>query len=171
MLALTYSELGRDDDARRLLEPLVTELPGLPRSGGPWSRTVVPAALACWRVGDPRLAHPVFELLLPCAHLITGTLVAWSGSASHHLGMLATTLGRLEEADRFFAAADATHGTIPAPVWLARTRLEWARMLLARRQPGDAERARELLGHALISARELDLANIERRAVELLSSP
>ena len=171
MLALTYSELGRDDDARRLLEPLVTELPGLPRAGAAWFRTVVPAALACCRVGDPGLAHPVFELLLPCPHLITGAPVAWSGSASHHLGMLATTLRRLEEADRFFAVADATHATIPAPVWLARTRLEWARMLLARRQPGDAERARELLGHALTSARDLALAHIERRAVGLLSSP
>src|SRR5207237_9449529 len=108
-------------------------------------------------------------LLLPCAHLITGTLVAWSGSASHHLGMLATTLGRLEEADRFFAAADATHGTIPAPVWLARTRLEWARMLLARRQPGDAERAGELLDRAVAAARELGLGNVERRAVQLLT--
>jgi hypothetical protein len=42
-------------------------------------------------------------------------------------------------------------------------------MLLTRRKPGDAERARELLGQALTSARELGLANVERRAVELLS--
>jgi tetratricopeptide (TPR) repeat protein len=171
MLALTYSELGRDDDARRLLEPVLADLPGLPRAGGVWFRTVVPAALACCGVGDPRLAEAAFEFLLPCASLITGTIVAWSGSGSHHLGMLATTLGRLDEADRFFAVADATHATIPAPVWLARTRLEWARMLLSRRQPGDADRAGELLGQALTSARELGRPNLERRAVELLSSP
>ena len=41
-------------------------------------------------------------------------------------------------------------------------------MLLARCQPGDVDRARELLGQALATARELALANIERRAVELL---
>jgi hypothetical protein len=41
-------------------------------------------------------------------------------------------------------------------------------MLLTRRQPGDAERARQLLGQALDAARELGLGNVERRAVELL---
>jgi class 3 adenylate cyclase/tetratricopeptide (TPR) repeat protein len=168
MLALTYSELGRDDDAHQLLEALVAELPELPRSGGPWFRTVVPAALACARLGDRQLADPLFELLAPCAQLITGTLVAWSASGAHHLGMLAITLGRLDEADVFFTAAEVTHAAIPAPTWLARTRLEWARMLLARRRPGDVDRARHLLGQALHTARELGLANVERRAVALL---
>lgn len=53
-------------------------------------------------------------------------------------------------------------------MWLARTRLEHARMLLDRRQAGDADQARELLGQALATARELGSANVERRAVELL---
>jgi hypothetical protein len=52
--------------------------------------------------------------------------------------------------------------------WLAGARLEWARMLFARREDGDAERAGELLDQALATARELGLANIERRAVALL---
>jgi hypothetical protein len=51
---------------------------------------------------------------------------------------------------------------------LAHTYLEWARMLLRRGQPGDIERARELLGQAVTTARELGLANIERRVVELV---
>jgi hypothetical protein len=42
-------------------------------------------------------------------------------------------------------------------------------MLLTRREPGDAERARELLGRSLETARELGLANVERRAIELLA--
>ena len=75
---------------------------------------------------------------------------------------------------RFFDAvaswlsASAIHECLRAPAWLAGTRLEWARMLLRRRQPGDADRVRELLGGALATARELGLANVERRAVELL---
>jgi hypothetical protein len=52
--------------------------------------------------------------------------------------------------------------------WLARARLGWARMLLARREDGDAARAGELLDQALAIARELGLANIERRAVALV---
>jgi hypothetical protein len=42
-------------------------------------------------------------------------------------------------------------------------------MLLTRAEPGDAHRARELLDQALATARELGLANVERRAVELLT--
>jgi hypothetical protein len=42
-------------------------------------------------------------------------------------------------------------------------------MLLNRHGPGDAQRARELLGQALDVARQLGLANIERRAVQLLT--
>jgi hypothetical protein len=42
-------------------------------------------------------------------------------------------------------------------------------MLLARRVPEDAQRARDLLGQALATARDLGLANVERHAVALLS--
>jgi len=102
---------------------------------------------------------------------VVATTPSMSGSVSYYLGLLATTLGRFDETDSRFAAAEATHERIDTPSWLARTRLERARMLLTRHQPGDAERARELLRQALATARELGLANIERRAVELLSSP
>jgi hypothetical protein len=87
---------------------------------------------------------------------------------AHHLGLLASTLGRYDEADRRFGDAAAIHVRIGAPHWLARTRLEWARMLLTRRQPGDTARGREFLSHALATARELALANVERNAVALL---
>ena len=43
-------------------------------------------------------------------------------------------------------------------------------MLLLRADPGDGERAHDLLRQALVTARELSLANLERRAIELLSS-
>ena len=53
---------------------------------------------------------------------------------------------------------------------LVHTRLEWARMLLARAEPRDAERAHAILGQALATSRELGLVNIESAAVELLGS-
>jgi hypothetical protein len=40
-------------------------------------------------------------------------------------------------------------------------------MLVARKGSGDAERARDLLGQAVVTAWELGLANVERRAAEL----
>jgi hypothetical protein len=57
-----------------------------------------------------------------------------------------------------------------ASAMLVHTRLEWARMLLARSDPGDAERAHALLGQALATARELRLTNIEREATQLVGS-
>jgi hypothetical protein len=41
-------------------------------------------------------------------------------------------------------------------------------MLLAGGKPGDAERAHQLLGQALATARELGLAHVERRTLALL---
>ncbi|MDP8932211.1 MAG: AAA family ATPase [Actinomycetota bacterium] len=116
-------------------------------------------------------AATLVDLLAPhassCPTLAHGGIVL--GSTSHHLGLLMTTLGDHEAAEAHFVAAAETHARIGAPAWLARTHLEWARMLLTRRQPGDAERARELLGQALSTARELGLANVERRAIEVLA--
>jgi hypothetical protein len=88
---------------------------------------------------------------------------------AHHLGLLATTLGRYEEADQHFHDALAIHERIGAPQFVAQTRLERASMLLRRRGPGDEEQARNLLGQALSTARELGLLNVERRAAALLS--
>jgi uncharacterized protein HemY len=92
-----------------------------------------------------------------------------SGNVAFYLGLLATTVGDWAEAEARFAAAEATHERIEAPNWLARTRLEWGRMLLARSEPGDREGAENLLRLTLAAARERSLPNIERDAVELLS--
>jgi hypothetical protein len=82
--------------------------------------------------------------------------------------MLATVLGRFDEADSDFQSAAQLHQRLAAPTWLARTRLEWARMLLRRGGPGDADRARELLGQSLATARELGLGAVERQVSTLL---
>lgn len=168
MLALACSETGRHEEARAVLDPLISTLAKRSLPLGTWFRTMVPAALACARLGDAALVLPVYDLFLPFADVITGTYIGWSGSASHHLGMLAGVLGRFNDAEQHFSAAEATHVRIGAPVWLARTHLEWARMLTTRRAPGDAERRRALLDQALDAARRLGLAKVESDAVALL---
>jgi class 3 adenylate cyclase/tetratricopeptide (TPR) repeat protein len=168
MLALACSETGRHEEARAVLEPLVPTLAELPLTLGTWFRTVMPAALACARLGDAALALPLYDLILPFADLIAGVFVGWSGSASHHLGMLATVLGRFGDAEQHFSTAEATHTRMGAPVWLARTHLEWARMLLTQGAPEDADRARALLDRTLESARRLGLAKVESDTVALL---
>jgi hypothetical protein len=120
------------------------------------------------QLGDLAAAQVVYDLLSPYAEQIVVTGCIFAGAVAHYLGMLATTLGRFDDAGGHFRAAETTHTRIGAPTWLAQTRLESARLLLAGGRPGDDERARELLGQALVTARELGLENVERRAVALL---
>jgi hypothetical protein len=47
--------------------------------------------------------------------------------------------------------------------WLAHTQYQYAAMLLTRDQPGDDEKARELLQAALVTARELGMRALEER--------
>lgn len=77
----------------------------------------------------------------------------------------------LDEADTAFAQAAAVNERIHAPIELARTHVDWARMLASRAQPGDSDRARALLHPALTTASNLGLATIERQAQTLLSKP
>jgi hypothetical protein len=100
-------------------------------------------------------------------HVACHTLI-WLGCVAHHLAMLATTVGRWDEAETHFAAAATTHSRIGAPTWLARTRLEWAGMLLTRQEGEDVQRAIALCTDALVTARDLGLVNLERRVVKLL---
>jgi len=71
----------------------------------------------------------------------------------------------------FDTLRDATRRSGGAPAWLAQARLEWARTLLTRGFPGDAERAKELLEQVPTAARELGLGSVERRAVTMGERP
>jgi hypothetical protein len=125
--------------------------------------------MVCISLGD---VEPARLLCAPNPYADQFLVVAagiFSGSVAHHLGLLASVLGRLEDAEEHFTRAVQAHPGIGAPKWLARSRLECAAgVLLIRRQPGDADRAEELLGQALVTTRELGLGNVERQVVALL---
>jgi tetratricopeptide (TPR) repeat protein len=165
LLALAACELGRDADAAAEMYRLATAPVAFDIY---WLVTMTHWALVAVHLGDTVQASGLESALRPYA----GQAIAFSPgprpSVAHHLGVLSTALGRYQQAERDFAAALTIHERIRAPHWTARTGLEWARMLLTRRQPGDAERARVLLAEALATARELELATLEGQAVQLL---
>jgi hypothetical protein len=167
--ALTLGELGRPEEARTVLAPLAADgFASLPVNVA-WLHTMTMIAEACAAVGDSDWSRPVFEKLEPWADFVS-TVVGGgvSGCVHHYLGLLAGSLGHHGVADDHFAAAAAIHGRMNAPGLLARTQLEWARMLIARWEPGNAEAARRLLGGALATARELGFTSVERQAVALV---
>jgi hypothetical protein len=169
MLSQVYYEAGKDAEARTTFEDLAGRDFPFP-ADILWLVGMSSSAVVCAAFEDSDRAGLLYARLVPYArHLVTyagGGIV--NGSGAHYLGVLATVLARFHDAEGHFADAESIHQGLGAPVWLARTRLEWARMLFTRRQPGDAERAQELLGQALATARDLSLTNLERRAVELL---
>ena len=168
LLGLIYCELGRLSDARRMLDRLAgEEFAMLPRCFV-WLGELTVAAQISATVGDRVRAATLYRLLLPYRELVAQSGSSATGGVVHYLALLSTVLGQFDEAEGEFESAAALHERMAAPTWLARTRLEWARMLQSRGQPGDVDRARELLGQALATARDLGLGAVERQAGALL---
>jgi hypothetical protein len=142
-----------------------------PRHTLGWLVFMVQSALVAARLGRKDWVPTLRSAIEPYAdQLMIGAFAGWiGGSVSLYLAMLASTAGDYGQADVEFAAAAATHDGIRAPMWLARTRVEWARMVFARAEPNDVGQAHALLRQALGAASELGLAKIQREATELLA--
>jgi hypothetical protein len=79
------------------------------------------------------------------------------GSVSRYLGLLAATLGRPDVAAVHYEDAIAMNRKMGARPWLAYTQNDYARILLARDGPDDAEHAEKLLNEALATFCELGM--------------
>jgi hypothetical protein len=110
----------------------------------------------------------LYRLLAPYSDQIASHSLFWFGAISYYLGLLATVLRSFSQAEEHFGAAAESHESIGAPIWLARTRLEWAAMLHRRGAPGDGDQAGRLLEQALETATHLGLPGVERRGRDLL---
>lgn len=168
ILAWACAEAGRVEEGRANLARVRGATFGGLRRDYLWLATLSVLSRACARLGDTSAAEELYDLLRPHRSASVIGQSVWFGLVAYDLGLLAASLGRYADADAHFAAAVETHTRIGVRGMLAHTYLEWARMLLVRRQPPDAERARDLLGQARATARELGLGNIERQAIALL---
>jgi tetratricopeptide (TPR) repeat protein len=110
--------------------------------------------------------------LLPYRDRVAVAYVECStGSVARHLGLLAETLGRRDDAERHFEDALELNERIGARSWLARTQLDYAGMLLARDGQGDAARARQLLDRCIETAAEIGMRPVAKRASALRGGP
>ncbi|WCB96378.1 hypothetical protein DSM104299_05137 [Baekduia alba] len=168
VLALACCEGDLDDEARRLLAhenssafaelpPDVTWLPGL----------AIYAEVAA-HLQDRAAAEALYALLLPWSgQVVYSGISAW-GCVDHHLGAVAAVIGRYAEAEEHLRAAADLNTALRAPIWVARTELATARLLLLRDGPQDRERGRALLERAAAAAQRLGSATLARRAAGLL---
>jgi class 3 adenylate cyclase len=167
LLAKAHVEGDRIDLAAELLAEFAAAGFELPLDQV-WLTGMVDFAEAAIECRDPAFAGPLFDLLGPWAAQIPATGASALGPVSHYLGGLATVLGRLDEADVFFTMSAAVSERMGAKFFAARTDLLWARMLVQRDGPGDADRARQLLTRARDIAATNSYGVVERRAAAAL---
>jgi class 3 adenylate cyclase len=171
LFAWACAEAGRTEEAEAVLVQARTADFGGLRYDYLWLGTLVFVSRACAALGDASTAKELYERLRPHHATFAIGQAVWLGPVAYDLGQLATLLERYDDANAHFAEAVEMHHRVGVRGMLAQTHLAWARMLLARRQPGDAERAREQLKQAQETARELGaLSNIEGDAAALLGA-
>jgi class 3 adenylate cyclase len=170
--ARILAETGRAEDAAPIFEELAATGFAHPTNNTAWLWFQIECAWLCARLHRTDCAGLLRSILEPYAdQFVTGGFAGFvGGPVAFYLGILAATAADWPAADAYFVDATATLEPIGAGPWLARTSVERARMLLARAEPGDGERARDLLSRTLASARELGLARIEQDATELVAS-
>jgi hypothetical protein len=132
-----------------------------------WLSVVCIYGHVCARLGELGAARTLYSMLEPWGDQVAMSVVGW-GCVSHYLGMLATATEDFTAASEHLAHAAHTHEVMATPVWSARTQLETARMLAARRHRGDSARSRHLAEQAREAAQRLGCETVARDASAVL---
>jgi tetratricopeptide (TPR) repeat protein len=159
-VVLLLALAGRQDEARAELDWLAArDFTDLPRDHQ-WLCNMALLALVSQRLDDRRRAAVLYPMLLPYAGRMVPTTrlaIGCLGPVHHYLGILAATLGRLDDAAEHLGVAieeDTRAGAVP---FLALSRHDCAGVLRARGAPGDEELAAELLRAWGTTARALGM--------------
>jgi tetratricopeptide (TPR) repeat protein len=161
-LAVVRAEQGLDAWVHTLIAPLAAEdFAALPRDGNYIPALTLLAELA-HHLGETSWAAALYPLLAPFAArvVVVGPQAACYGSAARYLGLLAETLGRHAEAAAHYEAALEMNERIASRPWVAYTRYDYGRLLIAR---GDDARAGELLDAAHRTAEDLEMPRLRAR--------
>ena len=165
VMAQTAAELGHTDESRDLLDGLAgrgfRDLP----FDEEWIVSMCLLSETARTLREAGHADALFERLRPYGERIAMSYPEVSlGAVARYLGLSAATAGRWGDAERSFEAALRVNARIGARSWLAHSREDYARALLARGGPGDGERARDLLAQALDAYRALGMDAFAERA-------
>ncbi len=156
---LLHCELGQMKLARDVLQKFgnLRELP----KDDLFEIALVYLAEACTKLGDSHRCADLYELLAPYRGLnatLPGTFML--GAVSGYLANLAVATRQLAEARTLFEEAlvmNESMGALPA---LARTQVDFTRMLLGTEREEDRVRARRLIAESRPVAQELELRPI-----------
>jgi len=158
LVPLLEWELGREDEAGRAFAELAAaDFAKLPRDSE-WLFSLCILAEAAARLEDGEQAAILYQLLHPYARLNASASGAVDvGSVARYVAILASTNSHWEAAARHFEEALEMNARMGARPWLAHAQRDYARMLIARKEPGDREQAQLLLSQALTTYGELGM--------------
>jgi DNA-binding SARP family transcriptional activator/tetratricopeptide (TPR) repeat protein len=159
-LATLLCDIDCQQEARPLFDELAEAgFENIPEDGD-WLIAITLLADCCVELQDRDRSALLYELLVPYsgANVVIGLGAVCLGSAQRYLGRLAAAMGRTEDAERHYEQALEANATLKAPVCLAHTRIDYARLL------GSDPRAQPLLRAAAQTAQELGLPLLSRRA-------
>jgi DNA-binding CsgD family transcriptional regulator len=138
------------------------------------NRTLSSALLSdvCAFLHDGKRAEALYNLLLPYQdrHLTARNNV-YLGPGPRYLGVLAATMGLLDDAVQHFERAVKMSTAIGARPALAQAQCDLATTLLARHGAGERARARQLARQSLESAEELGMAALAAKARKMAGAP
>ncbi len=167
VLTLIYACTGRNQDARQLLD--VDEKNGFAmRVDSNWTAAFATWAEAANRSNATSAAATLYVVMAPYHDQIATTNIGVQPSFAHHLGLLDHTLGRLDNADHWFAESMDLHERLRSPLFVAYTRAAWAALLADRDRGDDHTRARDMAEQALTAATEGGYGYIEHDARAVL---
>jgi DNA-binding SARP family transcriptional activator len=172
VLANMLAELGRIAEAATEFEALAVDGFGRLPFDEEWEVSTCSLAEAAVRLGDSARAATLYGLLLPYADRVAISFPEISlGPISRFLGILASTTRDNDAAASHFEHALALSERIGARPWLAHTQDDYAQMLVRRQEPGDAEKARKLVGRARAAYLELGMNEHMSTSASVLASP
>lgn len=170
-LAYIHIDAGRLDEARPLATGMVAHLDRYPRDIN-YVSTLTCLGLVCARLGDAALTAPVYELMRPyeTQSVMIGTGFGYCGSVAHWLGVMAASLGRLDDATAHFERALVSQTRMGSPPWMANTQYEYAAMLIGKAEGSEQGHGAALLEQAIETSERLGMAALNARARSLASS-
>jgi DNA-binding SARP family transcriptional activator len=170
ILASLYAERGRETEADAILKAVAdTDFEVLPDNDKLYGWSLL--AEVCSALRDPAHAPRLYELLSPYAgrNVVCHPGCA-IGSVSRYLGLLATLLGRFDDASHHFEDALAMNEKMGARPWLAHTQHDYARLLVARDTADYRAKGYALLATAMDTYRELGMAGALAKAESIAAT-
>ena len=154
--SLLLARVGGVDESRAAFDAASRALDESPGSG-PWLDQATDLAEAAALLGDPRRAGIVSRALTRARvpAVVVGRGWVCKGATARYRGLLAAAMGRWDDADREYRAANEVQRRLEAGPLLARTLHEWGRALQGR----DDLRSRAYLQEGAELGRQLALAD------------